>query len=80
MINKEYNIIAPMFYKCYLIQCVCPLPMQMRYEGDVGVLIADGKNFSLKQVHWHSPSEHRINGEQYSLSLSLSLTHTHTHS
>ncbi|GMY25238.1 alpha carbonic anhydrase 1, chloroplastic [Fagus crenata] len=43
----------------------------MRYEGDVGVLIADGKNFSLKQVHWHSPSEHRINGEQYPTELHM---------
>ncbi|KAJ6425565.1 hypothetical protein OIU84_026190 [Salix udensis] len=35
------------------------------YEGNCGVLIIDGKNFTFKQMHWHSPSEHRIDGIQY---------------
>lgn len=37
---------------------------QVRFDEDVGVLLVDGKNYSLKQMHWHSPSEHRIDGLQ----------------
>ncbi|KAF9664953.1 hypothetical protein SADUNF_Sadunf16G0072000 [Salix dunnii] len=44
------------------------------YEGNCGVLIIDGKNYTFKQMHWHSPSEHQIDGVQYALSLSLSLS------
>ncbi|KAB1222578.1 Bifunctional monodehydroascorbate reductase and carbonic anhydrase nectarin-3 [Morella rubra] len=41
------------------------------FDEHVGVLVADGKNFTLKNVHWHSPSEHRIEGEQFPLELHL---------
>jgi carbonic anhydrase len=42
--------------------------MQLHYEGNCGVLIVDGKNYTFKQMHWHSPSEHQIDGVQYALS------------
>jgi carbonic anhydrase len=29
------------------------------------------KNFTLKQVQWHNPSEHRINKEQFSAEMHL---------
>ena len=45
--------------------------MQLRYEGNPGILIVDGKNYTLKEIHWHSPSEHQIDGIQYALSPSL---------
>ncbi|KAK9290010.1 hypothetical protein L1049_008173 [Liquidambar formosana] len=35
------------------------------YDRNVGVMTVDGKNYTLKQMHWHSPSEHHINGVQY---------------
>lgn len=34
-----------------------------------GGLIIDGKTYSLKQMHWHTPSEHRLNGVQYAAEL-----------
>uniref|UniRef100_A0A7C9DTV8 Carbonic anhydrase n=1 Tax=Opuntia streptacantha TaxID=393608 RepID=A0A7C9DTV8_OPUST len=34
-----------------------------------GGLIIDGKTYNLKQMHWHTPSEHRINGIQYAAEL-----------
>ncbi|RVX11956.1 Alpha carbonic anhydrase 1, chloroplastic [Vitis vinifera] len=43
----------------------------VRFDEDVGVLLVDGKNYSLKQMHWHSPSEHRIDGLQYPAELHL---------
>ncbi|KAF5473565.1 hypothetical protein F2P56_010167 [Juglans regia] len=38
----------------------------INFEGHhVGVLVADGKNFTLKHIHWHSPSEHQIDGQKF---------------
>ncbi|XP_022888545.1 alpha carbonic anhydrase 1, chloroplastic-like isoform X2 [Olea europaea var. sylvestris] len=34
------------------------------YPSNCGKLIVDDKKYSLKQMHWHSPSEHRIDGQQ----------------
>ncbi|KAK3405790.1 hypothetical protein EUGRSUZ_K02031 [Eucalyptus grandis] len=41
------------------------------YEEEVGNLSVNGKNFSLKQMHWHSPSEHSIDGIQFPAELHL---------
>ncbi|XWS66667.1 hypothetical protein CRYUN_Cryun05aG0220300 [Craigia yunnanensis] len=38
------------------------------YAGEVSI---DGKNYSLKQMHWHLPSEHQIDGEQFAAELHL---------
>ncbi|XP_074285761.1 alpha carbonic anhydrase 1, chloroplastic-like [Silene latifolia] len=34
-----------------------------------GELVIDGKTYYLKQMHWHTPSEHRLNGVQYAAEL-----------
>ncbi|XP_058204918.1 alpha carbonic anhydrase 1, chloroplastic [Rhododendron vialii] len=39
--------------------------------GNAGVLIVDGKNYTLLQMHWHIPSEHKINGVSYAAELHL---------
>ncbi|KAF6171928.1 hypothetical protein GIB67_011825 [Kingdonia uniflora] len=41
------------------------------YHDGVGTAFIDGKNYSLKQTHWHSPSEHTINGVRYPVELHL---------
>lgn len=41
--------------------------------GEAGSIKINGTEYQLQQGHWHSPSEHSINGRS-SLSLSLSLT------
>ncbi|KAI3742370.1 hypothetical protein L1987_60050 [Smallanthus sonchifolius] len=43
----------------------------MNYDGNVGLLRMNGKNYSLVQMHWHSPSEHHLNGVQYVAELHL---------
>uniref|UniRef100_A0A803QJQ7 Carbonic anhydrase n=1 Tax=Cannabis sativa TaxID=3483 RepID=A0A803QJQ7_CANSA len=43
----------------------------IKYEGDAGSMEVNGKNYSLKQMHWHSPSEHRLNGVRYPVELHL---------
>lgn len=42
--------------------------LQVSFHGKGGLTI-DGKTYSLKQMHWHTPSEHRINGIQYAAEL-----------
>lgn len=41
------------------------------WENSGGTAIIDGKNYILRQLHWHSPAEHRLNGEQYAAELHL---------
>ncbi|GMN34835.1 hypothetical protein TIFTF001_044948 [Ficus carica] len=43
----------------------------IHYEEDAGVLNVDGKNYTLKKMHWHSPSEHQIDGVPYPAELHL---------
>ncbi|KAL8505096.1 hypothetical protein ACS0TY_016342 [Phlomoides rotata] len=43
----------------------------VRYPDNSGGLLEDNKMYTLKQMHWHSPSEHRINGKQFAAELHL---------
>ncbi|GFP89458.1 alpha carbonic anhydrase 1 chloroplastic [Phtheirospermum japonicum] len=36
----------------------------VRYPDHSGVLTIDNKIYTLKQMHWHAPSEHRIDGQR----------------
>lgn len=57
----------------YLLQsgvnsCVFIDDGQVRYPDKSGEMVVHGKIYYLKQMHWHAPSEHRIDGKQYVLS------------
>ncbi|XP_024967436.1 alpha carbonic anhydrase 1, chloroplastic [Cynara cardunculus var. scolymus] len=43
----------------------------MKFDGNVGVLRLNDKNFSFIQMHWHSPSEHQLDGVRYDAELHL---------
>ncbi|PON83082.1 Carbonic anhydrase, alpha-class [Trema orientale] len=43
----------------------------VHFEENAGVLDVDGKNYTLKQMHWHTPSEHRLDGVQFPAELHL---------
>ncbi|KAG8376729.1 hypothetical protein BUALT_Bualt09G0094100 [Buddleja alternifolia] len=43
----------------------------LHYPEHSGGLIVDGKMYNLEQIHWHTPSEHQINGLQYAAELHL---------
>uniref|UniRef100_A0A5B7A4H8 Carbonic anhydrase n=1 Tax=Davidia involucrata TaxID=16924 RepID=A0A5B7A4H8_DAVIN len=45
--------------------------IEMVFQQTGGELILDNKKYKLKQMHWHSPSEHQINGIRYDAELHL---------
>ncbi|NP_001140512.1 Alpha carbonic anhydrase 7 [Zea mays] len=40
-------------------------------EGKVGTVTVNGKAYSFEKLHWHSPSDHTINGQRFPLELHL---------
>ncbi|XP_024982440.1 alpha carbonic anhydrase 7-like [Cynara cardunculus var. scolymus] len=45
--------------------------IMLQWEGDAGSIRISGTNYALKQAHWHSPSEHTINGRRYDMELHM---------
>ncbi|WCJ34304.1 alpha carbonic anhydrase 1 [Euphorbia peplus] len=43
----------------------------VRYESDHASMAIDDKNYTMRFMHWHTPSEHLFNGVQYPLELHL---------
>ncbi|XP_019167782.1 PREDICTED: alpha carbonic anhydrase 7-like [Ipomoea nil] len=43
----------------------------IEWHGDAGSVIINGTDYFLKSAHWHSPSEHTINGRRYALELHM---------
>lgn len=41
--------------------------MKLRWEGGAGHIKINGTQYQLNQAHWHSPSEHTINGRRFLL-------------
>ncbi|KAG6433984.1 hypothetical protein SASPL_105603 [Salvia splendens] len=45
--------------------------IQIEWSGGAGSLFINGTNYPLRYAHWHSPSEHTINGRRYDMELHL---------
>ncbi|KAI3743447.1 hypothetical protein L1987_61156 [Smallanthus sonchifolius] len=43
----------------------------LQWEGDAGSILINDTEYALKQAHWHSPSEHTINGRRYDMELHM---------
>ncbi|KAM1754654.1 hypothetical protein ACFX12_007085 [Malus domestica] len=41
------------------------------WEGNAGSIHINGTQYLLKQSHWHSPSEHSVNGRRYDMELHM---------
>ncbi|XAR59991.1 Carbonate dehydratase [Bertholletia excelsa] len=45
--------------------------ISLKWEGKAGYLEINGTHYELKQCHWHSPSEHTVNGRRFDLEIHL---------
>ncbi|PWZ57099.1 Alpha carbonic anhydrase 7 [Zea mays] len=45
--------------------------IMVRFEGDAGSLVINGTAYYLRQLHWHSPTEHTVDGRRYDMELHL---------
>ncbi|CAK9171401.1 unnamed protein product [Ilex paraguariensis] len=45
--------------------------MMLRWQSGGGHIYINGTQYTLNQCHWHSPSEHTINGRSYDLEVHL---------
>ncbi|KAK4432481.1 Alpha carbonic anhydrase 7 [Sesamum alatum] len=45
--------------------------IQIQWFGDAGSIFINGTEYPLRTAHWHSPSEHTINGRRYDMELHL---------
>ncbi|KAK3226860.1 hypothetical protein Dsin_006722 [Dipteronia sinensis] len=45
--------------------------IELQYGVDVGGMKINGKKFAFKQMHWHTPSEHLLDGQRYAAELHL---------
>ncbi|CAI9105040.1 OLC1v1003872C1 [Oldenlandia corymbosa var. corymbosa] len=45
--------------------------MMLSWVGDAGHIHINGTLYPLRQTHWHSPSEHSINGKRYDLEVHM---------
>ncbi|CAK8571448.1 unnamed protein product [Lathyrus sativus] len=45
--------------------------IQVKWLGDAGSIKINGTKFFLHQAHWHSPSEHTIDGSRYEVELHM---------
>ncbi|XP_010527573.1 PREDICTED: alpha carbonic anhydrase 1, chloroplastic-like [Tarenaya hassleriana] len=52
-----------------LLNHVCNVAMF--FGGGAGDMVLNGKNYTLHQMHWHTPSEHLIDGIQYAAELHM---------
>lgn len=43
---------------------ICFFSHQVKWNGDAGKISINGTDYKLQQCHWHSPSEHTINGKR----------------
>eukprot|EP00252_Welwitschia_mirabilis_P023578 TRINITY_DN669_c0_g1_i8.p1 TRINITY_DN669_c0_g1~~TRINITY_DN669_c0_g1_i8.p1 ORF type:complete len:279 (-),score=30.09 TRINITY_DN669_c0_g1_i8:163-999(-) len=45
--------------------------IQVKWPSGGGSIMIEGTNFTLNQLHWHSPSEHTVDGKSYAMELHL---------
>ncbi|KAK4834449.1 hypothetical protein QYF36_022992 [Acer negundo] len=65
-LSKQYDVVAN---ATLIINSV--FQIELKYDGDIGGLEINGKNYNFEEMHWHSPSEHLIDGQRFAAELHL---------
>ncbi|XP_006659489.1 alpha carbonic anhydrase 7-like [Oryza brachyantha] len=45
--------------------------IMVRFDGDAGSVVINGTAYYLRQLHWHSPTEHSVDGRRYDMELHM---------
>ncbi|KAL5231932.1 hypothetical protein ABZP36_030708 [Zizania latifolia] len=45
--------------------------IMVRFDGNAGSVVINGTEYYLRQLHWHSPSEHTVDGRRYDMELHM---------
>ncbi|KAL6647473.1 hypothetical protein ACP70R_014910 [Stipagrostis hirtigluma subsp. patula] len=45
--------------------------IMVRFQGNAGSLVINGTAYDLRQVHWHTPAEHTVDGRRYDMELHM---------
>ncbi|XP_078180234.1 alpha carbonic anhydrase 7-like [Carex rostrata] len=45
--------------------------VELKLHEDAGSIQIDGNHYNLTQLHWHSPSEHTINGRRFAMEMHM---------
>ncbi|XP_062192626.1 alpha carbonic anhydrase 7-like isoform X2 [Phragmites australis] len=45
--------------------------IMVRFDGDAGSLVINGTAYYLRQLHWHSPTEHAVDDRRYDMELHM---------
>ncbi|KAF0899870.1 hypothetical protein E2562_025114 [Oryza meyeriana var. granulata] len=45
--------------------------IMVRLDGDAGSVVINGTAYYLRQLHWHSPTEHSVDGRRYDMELHM---------
>ncbi|KAK3226861.1 hypothetical protein Dsin_006723 [Dipteronia sinensis] len=64
-LSKQYVAVA----NATLMNSV--IHIDLTYDGDIGGMVINGKKYTFKEMHWHSPSEHLIDGQRFAAELHL---------
>ncbi|XP_075084719.1 alpha carbonic anhydrase 2-like [Nicotiana tabacum] len=43
----------------------------LQWHGNAGSVLINGTEYPLQQAHWHSPSEHTVNGRKYAMEMHM---------
>ncbi|KAK6139840.1 hypothetical protein DH2020_026415 [Rehmannia glutinosa] len=71
VINKKLKPLVRNYHAVNVTLVDNKFTVAIEYPDHTGGIIVDDKPYSLKQMHWHSPSEHRINGNRFAAELHM---------
>ncbi|KAK6139939.1 hypothetical protein DH2020_026315 [Rehmannia glutinosa] len=71
VINNKLKPLARNYHAVNVTLVDNKFTVAIEYPDHTGGIIVDDKPYSLKQMHWHSPSEHRINGNRFAAELHM---------
>ncbi|KAH6762189.1 hypothetical protein C2S52_019622 [Perilla frutescens var. hirtella] len=71
LLNKKLKPLIRDYHSVNVTLVDNKFTVAIEYPDHTGGINVDDKPYTLKQMHWHSPSEHRINGNRFAAELHM---------